>query len=200
MLSVNCAAARTGKQAGLERQGPRRNLLAEERARLQKQKLNGSSRAEGWGIEGWPCSKEALRRKNAGARSEECGLRRDPHRFEFPAKLERMIATDVSQVFRGLEMLLAVVVDAALDASRTKKVGNQDRGLKPRSHGIKMESSSPEIQHTFRSPMAAEHVEQVAVHRLVPHGVVAVEGWQALTRSGARYVLFAVVVEQVSNI
>ncbi len=42
---------------------------------------------------------------------------RDPHRFEFPAKLERMIAPDVSQIFRGLEMLLAVVVDAALNAS-----------------------------------------------------------------------------------
>src|SRR6266446_8521736 len=111
-----------------------------------------------------------------------------------------MIAADISHIFCCLEMLFAVVVHAALNAPRTKKVGNQDGRLKPRSHGIKMEDSSSEVQHTLRSPMASEHMEQVAVNGLVPDGVVAVEGWQALTGSGARYVLFAVVVEQVSNI
>src|SRR6266446_9660104 len=110
-----------------------------------------------------------------------------------------MIAADISQIFRRLEILFTVVVDAALDAPRTKKVGNQDGRLEPRSHGIKMEDSSSEAQHTFRSPMASEHMQQVAVHRLVPDGVVAVERWQALTGSGARYVLFPVIVEQVSN-
>src|SRR5712692_5737233 len=97
-------------------------------------------------------------------------------------------------------MLFTVVVDAALDAPRIKKVSDQDCRFKPRSHGIKMEDSSSEVQHTFRSPMASEHMEKVAVHGLVPDGVVAVEGWQALTGSRARYVLFAVVIEQVSNI
>ncbi len=94
-------------------------------------------------------SEKALRSENTGARSEECGLRRDPHRFEVSAKFERMIATDISQVFRALEMLLTVEVDAALDASRAEKVGNQDRWFKPGSHRIEMEGSSPEVQHTF---------------------------------------------------
>src|SRR5229473_3169457 len=111
-----------------------------------------------------------------------------------------MIATDISQVFRCLETLFTVVVDAALDAPRIKKVGNQDGRLKPCSHGIKVEDSSSEVQHTFRSPMASEHMEQIAVHGLVSDGVVAVEGWQALTGSGAWYVLFAIIVEQVPNI
>ena len=56
-----------------------------------------------------------------------------------------MIASDKSQVFRGLKMLLTVVVDAALDASRIKKVGNEDSWLEPRSRRIKAEDSSPEV-------------------------------------------------------
>src|SRR5713101_5311073 len=98
-----------------------------------------------------------------------------------------MIATDISQVFRGLEVLLTVVVDAALDAPRIKKVGHQDSWLKPCSRGIKVEDSSPEVQHALGCPVAAEHVQQIAVHRLVPDGVVAIERGQALTGSGARY-------------
>src|SRR5690242_6135957 len=111
-----------------------------------------------------------------------------------------MIAADIGQIFRRLEVLFPVVVDAALDASRTEKIGNQDGRLKARSHGIKMKDSTTEVEHTFRSPMVSEHMEQVAVHDLVPDGVVAVERGQALTRSGARYVLFAVGIEQVANV
>ncbi len=63
-----------------------------------------------------------------------------------------------------------------------------------------MKSPSPEVQHTFRSPVAAEHVQQVAVHRLVADGIIAIERWQALARSSAGYVLFTIVVEQVSDV
>src|SRR6266478_4429204 len=103
-----------------------------------------------------------------------------------------MIAAEIGQIFRCLEMLFTVVVDAALDAPRTEQIGNQNGRLKAGSGWIKMKDSTSEVEHTFRSPMASEHMEQVAIHDLVPDGVIAVEGWQALTRSGARYVLFAV--------
>ena len=97
-------------------------------------------------------------------------------------------------------MLFTVVTNAALDSPRIEKVSDQNRGLKPRSHRIKMEGSSPEVQHTFRSPVTAKNVEQVAIRRLVTKGIVAVERWQALAWSGARNVLFAVIVEQVSDV
>src|ERR1700693_524552 len=111
-----------------------------------------------------------------------------------------MVASDVSQVFSGLEMLLTVVGNASLDSPRIKKVGNQDSRLEPRPCRIKVEDSSSEVHDALGRPAAAEHMKQIGVQRLVLHGVVAVEGGQALTRRGARYVLFAVVIEQVSNI
>src|ERR1700686_4013510 len=48
--------------------------------------------------------------------------------------------------------------------------------------------------------MAAEQMQQIAVRGLVLDGVVAERGGQALAWSGARYMLFTVIVEQIAGV
>ncbi len=117
MLLMKSEAAGPVYRPAVERQCSLRNLLAEQRARLQEQKFHRSSRAKRRSVERRPCAEETLRTENASARSEERGLRRDPHRLEVSAELERMFAPHISQIFRGMEVLFAVVGDAALDSS-----------------------------------------------------------------------------------
>ena len=69
-----------------------------------------------------------------------------------------------------------------------------------RNQIFKVKSSIPEVQHALRRPLAAHHVQQIAIRGLITDRIVAKRRWQALTWSGAGYVLFAVIVEQISDI
>ena len=62
-----------------------------------------------------------------------------------------------------------------------------------------MERSSSETQDALRRPAATEDMQQVGINGLIAHWVVAIGRWQALTRRGAGDMLFAVVVEQISD-
>src|SRR5580704_2602493 len=97
-------------------------------------------------------------------------------------------------------MLLAVVVHAALDATRIKEIRDQQRGFKPGSHGIEMKRSTPEVEDSLGSPLTAEQVEQVSVYSLIANGIVAIKGRQSLARSGAGDVLVPFVAKEVSDI
>ena len=97
-------------------------------------------------------------------------------------------------------MLLAVVVHAALDATRIKEIRDQQRGFKPGSHGIEMKRSTPEVEDSLGSPLTAEQMEQVSVYSLIANGIVAIKGRQSLARSGAGDVLVPFVAEEVSDI
>ena len=99
-----------------------------------------------------------------------------------------------------MEVLLAVVGDAALDSSRIKKVGNQDRRLKSGSHRIKMEGPSREAEYALRRPVAAKHMQQVRRRATGPAPDYCDSRRQSLARRGAWDVLFAIVVEQISDV
>src|SRR5580692_12972625 len=147
-----------GKQTGLEGQCPLGNLLAEIGSGLQKQKLYRSAGAERRGVERRH-TEETLRSENASSRCEESRLCADPHGLKISAKLERMFASYVGEIFGGLEMLLAVVGYAALDAAGIKEVGDQERRLKPGAYGIEVEGSAAKAEDGFGSPVSPEQME-----------------------------------------
>ena len=190
---------RSGVEAGLKRQSALRDLLAEIVSRLQEKKLDRSAGAEGWSVEGRD-PKETLRAEDAGAGSEKRRLRGDPNRFEIRAKLEGMAGTDVSEVFGGLEVLFAVVMNAAREAARVEKVSDDDGGLKASPDGIEVEIPDAKVERGLRCPVATENVNQVGVDGLVEDGIVAEGGRQSLAWGGARNELFAIIVEEVADV
>src|ERR1700720_1766992 len=97
-------------------------------------------------------------------------------------------------------MLFTIGMYATLDSTGIKEIGNQQRRLKPGTHGIEVKSSACKVDDTFRGPMSVEQMKQVGVCRLIAHRIVAIEGGQSLTRSSAWQMLIAFVVEQITDV
>src|SRR5216683_4540753 len=104
----------TGIKAILKIGVARRNLLAEERPRLQEQKSDGGSRPEN--VKGWGTEK-ALGTENREAWAEQRHLRASPDGLDLAAKFEGVIAASVGHVVSYLEVLLVVAAHAAYKAA-----------------------------------------------------------------------------------
>ena len=100
----------------------RRNLLAKQRPWLQEEKGHGraGTRARDAVCRGrieWENAEETLRGEHPEAGAEQCHLCVGPDRLDLTAKLEGMVAADVGQVIRRLEVLFFVEVNTAHKAA-----------------------------------------------------------------------------------
>src|SRR6478672_1077638 len=146
-----------GVQAMLKVGVARRNLLAEQRPRLQEKESHrrARTRARDDGAVEWRQTEEALRAENRESRGEQCDLRVGPDRLDFAAKFEGVTAPSVGQVVRQLEALLVVTANAAHKSARRHQVRNAEGGLESRPFGNQVEVAVAVLHQRLRRQVVA---------------------------------------------
>src|ERR1700728_4831349 len=136
---------RRGSTSSVERPGKRQraggNLLPEVGAWLKKEKLNRSSRTEGWSGE-LTGSEEALWSEDGRTGTKECSVRCNPYGFKASTEFNRVLPADVSEVLLGFELRLFVIGNAAGESAAHQRIRDVQCRLKARPCGREVENTS----------------------------------------------------------
>src|SRR5437868_2650793 len=128
------------------------DLLPEERSGFHEQKGDRRAYTRAWdncAVKGGQ-TKEALRRHNRQSRAEQRYLRVGPDRLDFTPKLERMFASDIGEVLRGLEVLFLVQVNTTHKTAGFDQVWNLECRFKTRPLRIQVEVAPAVLEQGLR--------------------------------------------------
>ena len=125
-------------EAVLPGQTALRNLVSKIGPCLLEEELDSGTGTE---VAERPSAEEALRTEDSDARREVWRLRREPDRLKLRANLDGVGVVRIGQRLSGLEVVLAVVIDAAKKSAAIERIGNIDCRLKTCAYRIHIEDA-----------------------------------------------------------